>query len=355
MMALAAAVAGACASSDALLAQLPSGVQAGTLVIEPKAELYGTMYRLPNVQTCVGNTSDPKAYGVKWTGLDGRVTHTGVPLGSQVYVTVASTGKKGFGNLQGQRINYVLKSSGLTLAVEMPHSSQPGPTCETAIGMEPAPIPSKAMPQEETTVPLLDGTLKVLPGAVVNSPTVTLYTATGSPHYLEVAGVPTHWRVTTSATPPAATSGGWSTVTIQGWGRINAATIALTVEGKQTLYLYLKNAIGVSPGYPVEVTYLDTRPCVLEWRRTPDGNWNGTGTKETFTIARGGQRGWAGDGVHVNSWENKGPHTLVIRYTKVQSGGTQSEVRTDTLAAGGSGWGFESFYPTRHAKYADCK
>lgn len=103
------------------------GVQAGTLVIEPKAELYGTTYRLVNIMTCIGNASDPRAYGVK--------------------------------------------------------------TCETAIGMEPAPIPSKSLPQEETTVPLLDGTLKASPSAPVNNPVVTLYTVAGSPSRLAGDGM----------------------------------------------------------------------------------------------------------------------------------------------------------------------
>lgn len=333
------------------------GVQAGTLVIEPKAELYGTTYRLANVMTCVGNASDPKAYGVKWSGLDGRATHTSIPIGGQVHVTVASTGKKGFGSLQGQRVNYVLKSSGVTLAIEMPRTTQPGPTCETAIGMEPAPIPSKSLPQEETTVPLLDGTLRASPSAPVNNPVVTLYTVAGSPSRLEVAGVPTHWQVTTSPTPPAANALAWKAVTIDGWGLIRAVTVSLTKEGKQTLYLYLKNAVGVSTGAPVEVTYVDMRPCTFTWNRWsgPINKYGSTSTTESFTIARGSNKGFAGDGMNIGSWKNTGPHPVVIGYTVGEHNTTNQHqgVKADTLPPGFEG-SHASSYPFAHAKYANC-
>lgn len=333
------------------------GVQAGTLVIEPRAELYGTTYRLANVMTCVGNASDPKAYGVKWSGLDGRATHTSIPIGGQVHVTVASTGKKGFGSLQGQRVNYVLKSSGLTLPIDMPRTKQPGPTCETAIGMEPAPVPSKSLPQEETTVPLLDGTLKASPSVPVNNPVVTLYTVASSPLRLEVAGVPTHWQVTTSPNPPAANTLFWYPVTIDGWGLIRAVNVSLIKQGKQTLYLYLKNALGVSAGAPVEVTFVDTRPCTFTWKR-----WSGpifqsgsTTTTETISVARGSSKGFAGDGMNIGSWKNTGPHPVVIGYTVGEHNTTNQHqgVKADTLPPGFEG-AHASYYPFAHAKYANC-
>ncbi|MCC6770953.1 MAG: hypothetical protein IT360_07050 [Gemmatimonadaceae bacterium] len=334
-----------------------TGTQAGTLVVEPQAELHGAMYRLGNVMTCVGNASDPKAYGVKWTGLDFKATHLGVPMGAQVYVTVASTGKKGFGNLQGARVNYVLKSSGLSLVVPMARTSQPGPTCETPVGSEPAPIPSKAMPQEETSAPLLDGMLKVLPSATVTSPIVTFYTTAGSPHFLDVAGVPTHWRFTSSTSPPSASSFGWSSANIVGWGRIAAMTVSLTNDGKQTLYLYLKNAAGVSPGYPVEVTYLDMRPCTFSLR-----SWNGSSifassssTTNTYSVARSSNKGFAGDGMNVSRWTNTGPHTVVIGYTVGDYNTTsqQAGVKADTLPPGAER-GPATTYEFGHVKHATC-
>lgn len=338
--------------------KVAQGIQAGTLVIEPRAELYGTMYRLFNIMTCVGSASDPKAYGVKWSGLDGRATHTSVPMGAPVYVTVASTGKKGFGSLQGQRVNYVLKSSGLTLAVEMPRTNQPGPTCETAIGMEPAPIPSKSLPQEETAVPALDGTLRASPSAPVNNPVVTLYTVAGSPSRLEVSGVPTHWQVTTSSLPPGANASGWKPVTIDGWGLIRAVPVSLTTEGKQTLYLYLKNSLGVSPGAAVEVTFVDTRPCTFTWTRWDGPKFQGgsKSTTETITVPRSSNKGFAGDGMNISGWKNTGPHLVVIGYTVGEFNTTNQHqgVRSDSLPPGTEGSPSTS-YPFGHAKYATCQ
>ena len=330
--------------------------QAGTLTIEVRAELYGTTYRLRNVQTCVGNKSDPKAYGIKWTGLDGRATHNGVPLGAEVYVTADMIqGVEGFGHLQGQRLNYVLKSSGLSLVVNLPRSKLQGPNCSTAIGREPA-QPSKNLPVEETAPPTVHGTLKLGPASVINaaSTQVTLYTTSGTPNFLEVNGVPTHTIVTSSATPPSPTQAGWTPASVLGWGRIAQATRSVSGEGKHDLYLYLKNTAGVSPGYKAEVTLLDPSPCLLEWTRYPDGEyWTGNGTKESFSIARGGSKGWAGDGTNVRSWANKGPRPLVIGFTRVDQNGTQSSMYVDTLGIEESGYG-PRFMPLRHMKYSNC-
>lgn len=338
----------------ALPGQVPG--QAGTLTIEVHTELYGTTYFLRNVQTCVGNKSDPKAYGIKWTGLDGRATHTGVPLGAEVYITADMIqGVAGFGHLQGQRLNYVLKSSGLSLIVNLPISKLQGPNCSTAIGREPS-LPSKNLPVEVTEPPAVHGTLKLGPASIINaaSTQVTLYTTSGFPNFLEVNGVPTHTIVTSSATPPSPTQGGWTPVSVVGWGRIAQVTRSVSGEGKHDLYLYLKNTAGVSPGYKAEVTLLDPSPCLLEWTRYPDGQyWGSNGTKESFSIARGGSKGWAGDGTNVRNWANKGPRPIVIGFTRVDQNGNQSSMMVDTLSIDESGYA-PSFLPLRHMKYANC-
>lgn len=320
------------------------------LTVEVYHRAGGVKQAVSATTVCIGSSRDPQAYGKWLTNGSGQVAFDSVPLGSAVYVT--AQGKQIFalgGDVQGARVNYVAKAAGLVLPIELAVSSQPGPTCSTPIGQEPAPIPSKPLPSPATAMPTIASSLLATPNPVVIPSTVAIHTA-GSSSQIAVTGAPTHYALVNSD----GTMQPWIPVSTTGYNTIAGISVTPPQSaGVHQLALKVKNALGESPVYPVAVTVVDLRPCVLRLtQRDSPSSVAQTSTGST-TIQRTKTHGWAGDGRWVTLFENTGPHPLTIGFFQAapSDGSSVGPVSEMTLQSGA--WN-ASTTPLRNIVYAKC-
>jgi hypothetical protein len=267
-----------------------------------------------------------------------------------VYVTAdRSSGILGIGNVQGKRVNYVLKAAGAVLVMHLTATNAAGPNCQTAIGAEPVPPPTKVLPVPDTTVPALVRTLKTAPGPVSPSLLVQLYTDASSPNFLTVSGVPSSYAVSNTSSPNSLT---WHAVTITGYDRMQAVNVTLPPgEGKKTVYFFLKNAKGTSPPYAVDVTYVDATPCILTLTRATGTAPGVPTTQQQYSITRGQSRAFTSDGTLTVSAANNGSHVLTIGYVSADAYGDEYGTAKEFTIGPGSASSWGAF---RSVKYATC-
>jgi hypothetical protein len=322
----------------------------GPLSVKATFDHDGTTYLLATTIVCVGSAANPEAYGSTLTNSSGIATFANVPLGTPMYVTVQSKQVNWIGGqVQGKRINYVAKASGLTVPIALVVSSQPAPLCTTPIGQEPTPIPTKTMPSPTTDVPAITAPLLTFPGPVTTQSHVEIHTHGTSTRYIAVSGVPTHFAL--SGSPQAAPT--WHPVTSTGYDRIDAIGVNVAPgDGTKTAYLKLKNSAGESPQYQVNVMFIDPSPCVLELTQHTGPQAGASTSTVTHTIRRGQSKGWAGDGRLVRTFANEGPHPIGIGY--FQAGSDGSSVGPPTTMSLGAGGASTQGTPLRNIVSATC-